>query len=59
MDIFKTINKLNPEMFVWLGDAAYLDNLDIDYLQEKYLFLVELNQKKDLMKHSLMNIMLN
>ena len=29
MDVFSTINSLNPDMFIWLGDVVYLD--DIDY----------------------------
>lgn len=27
MDAFKYIKKLNPELFIWMGDAAYLDSI--------------------------------
>lgn len=32
-DIFKTVNLNNPQLWVWLGDAAYVHALDINYLQ--------------------------
>jgi hypothetical protein len=31
LDIFKSINEENPELWVWLGDATYLDNLTLNY----------------------------
>ena len=32
--IFKTIEKLNPEMWIWAGDAAYLDSFSINYFKQ-------------------------
>ena len=26
-DIFKTINQYDPELWIWLGDAAYTDDV--------------------------------
>lgn len=31
-DIFESINKYDPELFVWLGDATYLDDPDLNLL---------------------------
>lgn len=31
--IFKTINKNNPQMWVWGGDAAYLDSFSLNYFK--------------------------
>jgi hypothetical protein len=28
-DIFKQVNKNNPQLFLWLGDAAYVHNVTI------------------------------
>ena len=33
-DIFKTILKLDPEMFVWTGDVAYVDNIVISVINQ-------------------------
>ncbi len=35
LDIFKTINENDPQMWLWLGDAAYVDQapLIIQYLK--------------------------
>lgn len=30
-DIFQTVTKTNPELFIWLGDAAYLDTINLNY----------------------------
>jgi alkaline phosphatase D len=32
MDIFNTINSLNPDMFIWLGDVTYLDDINLDII---------------------------
>ena len=32
MDIFKTINNNNPDMFVWLGDVTYLDDINLNLI---------------------------
>ena len=31
LDIFRSIDNENPESWLWLGDATYLDNLTLNY----------------------------
>ena len=36
-DIFEQINKNNPQLFIWLGDAAYVHNVTlIDNFDESF-----------------------
>lgn len=48
-DIFKTINKNNPELWMWLGDAAYIDKIKLNYLSNEFdfdeKFAIEMFQK--------------
>lgn len=46
-DIFESINKYDPELFVWLGDATYIDDLDLNlFLGFKPVFNREYSQMK-------------
>ena len=46
-DIFESINKYDPELFVWLGDATYIDDLVLNlFLGFKPVFNREYSQMK-------------
>ena len=40
-DMFKTINLNNPELWIWLGDAAYIDHVNINYFSNNIPLDVE------------------
>lgn len=44
-DIFKTINFNNPELWIWLGDAAYIDKINLNYFSSNIPLDVEYAQK--------------
>ncbi len=43
-DMFNTINKNNPELWVWLGDAAYIDYYTMNYFSNNILVDLEYAQ---------------
>jgi hypothetical protein len=55
LDIFKTINLHNPELWVWLGDAAYVDkvalwdyyksHLEVDFKKAEEIFATSKNNE--------------
>jgi hypothetical protein len=47
-DIFNTINKNNPQLFLWLGDAAYVENREYTLLSN---FKRNIPFNPDYMKH--------
>ena len=48
-DIFKTINGYNPDIWMWLGDAAYTDDLLASCKLKKSCFITILDKKDNSM----------
>jgi len=44
-DMFKTINENNPDLWVWLGDAAYIDKININYLSSSISLDIQFAEK--------------
>lgn len=60
MDIFKTIHKNKPELWLWLGDAAYVDKvaiwdywkstLDVNFTLAEQIFNISKNNECNFFK---------
>lgn len=50
-DVFKRISEHNPDVFLWLGDAAYIDNMPIVGYWTPEINMTKVEEKFNITKH--------